>query len=221
MVAALFVETGGTYFGHSSIEPWDEPRDAMQYVGPHRVIAHPPCSRWCQLAYVIQKRYGHQVGDDGGTFAFALESVRRFGGVLEHPEFSYAWARYELPRPQQGGGWSRSLLDDGWVCEVSQAAYGHPARKLTWLYYVGDEPPIELRWDRPEPTAIVSNCANHYVRDLPRILKKEAARTPALFRDELLTLVLGRSRYYAALCAAPVSASLSSGGGAGGETGAP
>ncbi len=186
-VAALYVETDGAYFGDSSIEPWDEARDARGYEGPHPVVAHPPCSRWCQLAYIIEKRWGHKVGDDGGMFAAALEAVRTFGGVLEHPAFSYAWARYGLPRPQQGGGWTQSLLDDGWVCEVSQAAYGHPARKLTWLYYVGPEP-HDLRWDRPEPTAIVSNCANHYVRPLPRILKAEAARTPGDFRDELVRL---------------------------------
>lgn len=187
-VAALFVESGGIYFGDSSIEPWDAVRDARGYDGPHPVVAHPPCSRWCQLAYVIQKRWGHKVGDDGGMFESALAAVRRFGGVLEHPAYSYAWARYGLPRPIPGGGWSQSLLDDGWVCEVSQAAYGHPARKLTWLYYVGKTAPRDLDWSRPEPTAIVSNCANHPVRDLPRILKAEAARTPEAFRDELVEL---------------------------------
>jgi hypothetical protein len=187
-VAALFVETGGIYCGDSSIEAWDAVRDARLYDGDLAVVAHPPCSRWCQLAYVIQKRWGHKVGDDGGMFASALANVRRCGGVLEHPAFTYAWARYGLPRPIQGGGWSQSLFDEGWVCEVSQAAYGHPARKLTWLYYVGEVPPRELRWDRPEPTAIVSNCANHHVRDLPRILRAEAARTPIDFRDELVML---------------------------------
>ena len=187
-MAALFVEKGGVYVGDSSIDAWDEARDARLYDGSLPVIAHPPCSRWCQLAYVIQKRWGHKVGDDGGMFESALANVRRCGGVLEHPAFTYAWARYSLPRPIQGGGWMQSLLDEGWVCEVSQAAYGHPARKLTWLYYVGDTPPHELRWDRPDPTAIVSNCANHYVRDLPRILKAEAARTPEAFRDELYRL---------------------------------
>lgn len=189
-VAALFVESGGVYFGQPSIEPWDVTRDARLYAGPHPVIAHPPCSRWCQLAYIIQARYGHKVGDDGGMFEAALAAVRKYGGVLEHPAFSYAWARYDLPKPLAGAGWMRGLHDEGWVCELSQAAYGHAARKLTWLYYVGEAEPIELRWDRPEPTAIVSNCANHHVRDLPRILKAEAARTPEAFRDDLLRLAV-------------------------------
>lgn len=28
MVAALYVETGGCYFGIPNVDPWDEPRDA-------------------------------------------------------------------------------------------------------------------------------------------------------------------------------------------------
>lgn len=83
MVAALFVERGGVYFGLPGVDPWDEQRDARLYDGPWPVVAHPPCSRWCQLAYIIEKRWGHKVGDDGGTFAFALDAVRRYGGVLE------------------------------------------------------------------------------------------------------------------------------------------
>ena len=30
-VAALFVETGGAYFGVPGVDPWDEPRDARLY----------------------------------------------------------------------------------------------------------------------------------------------------------------------------------------------
>lgn len=191
MVAALYVETNGTYFGLPDVDPWDEQRDALLYDGPWPVVAHPPCTRWCQLAYIVQKRYGYAVGEDGGTFAAALDAVRRFGGVLEHPAFSYAWPRFDLPRPQPGGGWTRSLLDEGWVCEVSQAAYGHPARKLTWLYYVGEREPMELRWDRPAPSKIVSWCANHGVAPLPRIGKADAARTPPAFREALITLAAG------------------------------
>lgn len=90
-LAALFVQAGGHYFGLDGVDLWDEARDARTYKGPHPVVAHPPCTRWCQLAYIVQKRYGHKVGDDGGTFAAALAAVRRWGGVLEHPAFSYAW----------------------------------------------------------------------------------------------------------------------------------
>lgn len=185
MIAALYVETNGVYFGLPNVDPWDARRDARGYAGPHRVVAHPPCSRWCQLAHINQKRYGHKVGDDGGMFAHALESVRKFGGVLEHPARSYAWPAFGLPRPPRLGWQATSC--GGWVAEVSQAAYGHSARKLTWLYYVGDDP-VSLDWSQPEPTATVGWCKNHGNSPLPRISKAKAARTPIAFRDLLLSL---------------------------------
>ena len=45
MIAALFVETGGAYFGLPNVDPWDEARDARLYDGPWPVVAHPPCAR--------------------------------------------------------------------------------------------------------------------------------------------------------------------------------
>jgi hypothetical protein len=190
MIAALFVEKNGMYFGIEGVDPWDIERDGRLYSGPHRVVAHPPCSAWCQLAYINQKRYGHKVGDDGGCFESALRSVRTYGGVLEHPAFSYAWPAFGLARPKRG-----KWLHDGqaWVTEVSQVAYGHPARKRTWLYYVGDREPPALDWSEKEPMAQVSFCKNHGNSPLPRLSKKEAKRTPAAFRDVLLRLALGES----------------------------
>ena len=186
VIAALFVETNGAYFGLPEVDPWDVRRDAMLYEGPHPVVAHPPCSRWCQLAPMNEARYGHAVGDDGGAFAHALDCVRRFGGVLEHPAFSYAWPAHGLPIPARA--WSRSLFDAGWVCEVSQSAYGHPARKLTWLYYVGEQPPPQLRWHEVEPTAQVSFCGNHGDSELPRLGKRAASATPPEFRAILIDM---------------------------------
>lgn len=185
MIAALYVETNGVYFGIDNVDPWDVTRNALLYSGPHRVVAHPPCSRWCQLAYINQKRYGHRVGDDGGMFAHALEAVRRFGGVLEHPAFSYAWPAFGLPRPPRAG-WQKTSCG-GWVAQVSQIAYGHRARKRTWLYYVGDAPP-SLDWSEGQPTATVGWCKNNGNSPLPRISKKTAQRTPIAFRDLLLQL---------------------------------
>ena len=49
-VAALYVETGGVYYGLNDVDPWDEERDARLYAGPWPVVAHPPCKAWCALA---------------------------------------------------------------------------------------------------------------------------------------------------------------------------
>lgn len=186
-IAALFVQPFGAYFARPGVDLWDESRDARKYVGPHPVVAHPPCGCWCKpLAKVNQTRYGHKIGDDDGCFEKALESVREFGGVLEHPANSYAWDRYELSKPVRGQWLSSDDRADAWVTEVSQSAYGHKARKRTWLYYVGPRPP-ELDWSDPKGTHLTS-WLQRTSRIAPRITKKEADKTPPAFRDLLISL---------------------------------
>jgi len=185
MIAALYVDAKGIYASVEGIDPWDITREARHYHGPHPVIAHPPCSVWCSLARLNEVRYGRTVGDDGGCFAHALDSVRRFGGVLEHPAKSLAWEAFGLLRPV-AGGWQRAF-DGSWVCEVNQGAYGHPARKATWLYACVDMPP-SMRWANPAPTATVSYLTNHGGGSLPRLTKKAARSTPEAFRDALISI---------------------------------
>jgi hypothetical protein len=188
MIAALYVAKGGCYYDPAltDVDPWPEDRDARLYYGPWPVVAHPPRSRWCQLAHINQKRYGHKVGDDSGCFAAALGSVCRWGGVLEHPARSCAWKYFHLQTPVRGA-WTRVPFENAWVTEVSQAAYGHRARKLTWLYAVVRRPPL-LNWSVPIPSAQISFCKNHGDSHLPRLSKREAAATPPAFRDLLLSI---------------------------------
>jgi hypothetical protein len=193
VVNALYVETNGAYASIPGVIPWDITRDARLYAGPGPVIVHPPCSRWCRLAGLVEARWGHKVGDDGGIFARALEQVRLYGGHLEHPAHSKAWPAYHL-RPPAGAGWHRGLCG-GWTTRVDQGQYGHLAKKATWLYAYGVHPGAlpELDWsDRPgsEYEALVSWCANR-VRageNRPRVGKAAAAATPPAFRQVLLDL---------------------------------
>lgn len=188
-VAALFVQRGGVYWDLPGVDAWDEARDARKYTGPHPVVAHPPCSRWCRLAGLVEARWGHKRGEDGGCFASALASVRRWGGVLEHPAYSDAWARFGLPDPGTGTrGWVRGICG-GWSCHVEQGRYGHPAKKATWLYSFGCELPA-LRWGSvPDRTpAMVSWCRNRSSDTRPRIGKKVASATPIAFRDLMLSI---------------------------------
>ena len=185
MIAALFVVKGGCYWGIEGVDPWDEERDARLYTGPHPVVAHPPCERWCMLAGLVEHRWGHKKGDDGGTFASALASVRRCGGVLEHPAFTAAWPAHGLPTPGDYG-WQRDLFG-GWTCQVSQSAYGHLAQKLTWLYYVGNTPPPSMRWETPKGTHKVSRFDDAGSTQ-PALTKRQAKATPTEFRDLLLSI---------------------------------
>ncbi len=147
-VAALFVEKGGAYWDLEGVDPWDEERDARLYAGPYPVVAHPPCRSWSIMGQCRPEIVRGEDGGDEGCFEAALRAVQTFGGVLEHPACSRAWAHFGLPRPKRAGGWYVNLfVGEGWACEVDQRRYGHEARKPTWLYYVGGTPP-DLRWGR-------------------------------------------------------------------------
>lgn len=278
-VAALFVDDSerGVYpalLGDSA--RWGENRDARRYAGPLPVVAHPPCHLWVNLAAVNWRRYGRQRpawypgGSDGGCFAAALAAVRRWGGVLEHPAGSHAWAAHGLRKPecraltphgpftiewqhslisnsvvpyrpfrdsrqfpsihaardyiakecdrvigdhrlldQSTGqhiypveaykaariyddmfGWKVNKVDSAWdagreyVCEVWQSAYGHRARKRTWLLYCGKRPPFELDWTRKPGT----HQCGWFDRNKPTVSKREASATPEGFARELIRL---------------------------------
>lgn len=145
-VAALYVLRNGCYYGLPDVDPWDAERDARLYAGPHPVVAHPPCERWGRYWYggpsVTVRR---TKGDDAGCFAAALAAVRRWGGVLEHPEASAAWRAFGLFPPRRRRGWQNADWAGGWTCCVEQGHYGHRARKATWLYAFGVELPA-LAW---------------------------------------------------------------------------
>lgn len=180
-VAALFVDADGVYSGRPDVDLWPESRDARTYAGPWPVVAHPPCETWGRLWKSSRVgRAGGARGDDGGCASAAVASVRRWGGVLEHPASSRLFAAHGIPMPHRGGGWTGTLCG-GWVCEVFQGAYGHAAPKRTWLYYVGPPPPA-LDWREVDPGGRIRNRAGS---------KKGhawARHTPGPFADLLLEL---------------------------------
>lgn len=205
-VAALFVDSEGIYPELLGAERcWGEERDARTYSGVDPVVAHPPCNLWCRLAPSVFARTGKEEhrpawlgGDDGGCFASALANVRRCGGVLEHPAGSHAWAAHGLQAPNAYlPCWEpyrhplRQLFGCDpleWVCEVWQSAYGHAARKRTWLYYVGKRPPFELNWAREPGTHIVSQSSRRVPSGKPRLTATQNRATPRTFAETLIRL---------------------------------
>jgi hypothetical protein len=188
MIAALYVDPTGVYGSLPDVDAWGEERDARRYCGPHAVVAHPPCQLWGKFAAVNYARWGgehNRPGNDGGCFASALANVRRCGGVLEHPAGSYAWAAHGLPPPAKLGWQSHG---GEWVCEVWQSAYGHKARKRTWLFYVGPKPP-ELNWVRPSGTHQIGfHDQRGKAANKPTISGKAASATPPAFANVLLAM---------------------------------
>jgi hypothetical protein len=189
-VAALFVSTKGPYWNRPDVDAWDLERDARTYTGPYPVVAHPPCFLWVNLAAVNWKRYRRQMpawypgGTDDGCFASAVESVQAYGGVLEHPASTHAWHKWITHRPY-GPGWQRATnIANDWHCEVWQSAYGHKARKRTWLYYVGASKPPDLAWSRQPGTHQVG----WFDRKKPTLSKSEAIKSPPAFAEVLINL---------------------------------
>ena len=205
-VAALYVETGGCYFGVPDVDPWDEARDARSYAGPHPVISHTPCQRWGKMWFgqpLTVKRTGVRkvLGDDGGCFEHSLWAARTFGGVIEHPWQSRAWPHFGINVPPREGGWiSSGLFDGGWTCCVEQGAYGHYARKPTMLLVYGVSlADLEgLIWGKTEARldpAVVERMGLARAKRLGEVGARGGGtdsspriHTPAPFRDLLLSI---------------------------------
>jgi hypothetical protein len=203
MISALYVETDGCYFGIDGVDPWDARRDARNYTGPFAVIAHPPCQRWGRFFHgSTRKPHQFRLGEDGGCFASALTSVRNWGGVLEHPAHSKAFAFFGLAFPPASGGWCRADDFGGWVCHAEQGHYGHIARKPTWLYAAHVELP-ELIWGKGEQRLHPVAVTKHGYEKARRIgvmamvggkdKTKIRNATPPAFRDVLIGIA--RSKF--------------------------
>jgi len=159
LIAALYVDPRGPYPARG-VECWDVTRDARAYAGPWPVVAHPPCGPWGRLRHLYR-------GSEHDCAPCALEHVREFGGVLEHPAQSLLWECAYLPKPGEPcDAWG------GYTIEVNQVEWGHVARKRTWLYLVGvprsaiTAPPFPGR----EPT--------HWISGGRGRVGKKAATTP-------------------------------------------
>lgn len=209
-VAALFVETGGCYFGVDGVDPWDRHRDARKYFGPHPVVSHTPCQRFGRMYFgqplaISKGGPRERLGDDGGCFAHSLRVVHDNGGVIEHPRGSKAWDLFDLPKPPSEGGWVPGKLHNTWSCCVEQGRYGHYARKATWLYVCGlsVEQLPDLDWGiskwEPDPVT-VARMGYRKAKRLGDVGARGGGRdsrirnaTPPKFRDLLLGLAVAAS----------------------------
>jgi hypothetical protein len=97
-IAALFCRHNSVYKSMSSVDVWDAKRDARLWPGGMPCIAHPPCAQWGDFAH-----FSRDVPALKALAPLAIEFVRRWGGVLEHPKRSKLWPHMNLPKP--GGGY--------------------------------------------------------------------------------------------------------------------
>lgn len=187
-VAVLFAREDSIYKQMQGCDVYDIKRDARTWSGGSPVVAHPPCRAWGRL-----RKFAKPRPDEKELALFAVEQVRRFGGVLEHPEGSTLWPTAGLPAPGQ-----RDVFG-GWTLPVYQCWFGHRAEKATLLYIVGCEPrdipefPLALG----EATHVIAQ--HRTLRDgsrlkkgmpgwRPEVTKREREHTPELFAKWLVSL---------------------------------
>ncbi len=169
MVAILFATSDSIYKRIPDCDVWDEQRDARHYAGDWPIVAHPPCRAWGTLRHSTGPLLGERE-----LALFAVEQVRRWGGVLEHPYKSTLWKVAKLPALGERDPWG------GYTITMPQWWFGHPAEKATLFYIVGCEPhllpPIPLRLGEAEFVVATSKREGRR----PEISKSDRQRTPPL-----------------------------------------
>lgn len=131
-ISVLCVDRETNYKQIPGLDLWDADRDAYLFTGTNPVIVHPPCQQWSML-----KAFAHDRPKEKELAWFCLEKVKRNGGILEHPAGSSFFAAAGI-KP---------------TISVDQIWWGFPARKRTYLYFVGCRPlSFPLSFDLPKTT---------------------------------------------------------------------
>lgn len=188
-VAVLFARSDSVYKKFPACDVYDQARDALTYRGELPVIAHPPCRAWGGLRHIAKPAPGERE-----LALFALDQVRRWGGVLEHPRRSLLWPECGLPLGDQ--------VDDfgGFSLQVNQCWWGHRAEKPSLLYVCrvrpSDVPLVSVQLAAPR--YIVGNPGRKLdgQRSMwkPEVSKREREATPIHFAAWLITLAAGAAR---------------------------
>lgn len=178
LVSVLCTMPGSIYHNLPGTDCYDKIRDARTFSGQTPVIAHPPCRLFSRM-----RGFANRYPGEMNLAALCLWNVRTCGGVLEHPAQSVLWDMCRMPKPGQGVD-----IYGGFSIQIDQNAYGHPARKRTWLYIAGHTPrsiPAPLL-SPVLPSAVISGTGKRVF--LPEVPKALRSHTPLAFAEFLLSI---------------------------------
>jgi hypothetical protein len=165
-IAILFARADSIYKSIPGCDVWDAARDARKWPGGSPIVAHPPCRLWGRL-----RRFANVVPGEKELATWAVEKVREYGGVLEHPHGSLLWRAMNLPRPGARDEWS------GWTAALPQFWLGHKAEKASWFYIVGVEPDeVSIPFRMGEADFVIQTRKRFDYR--PHVPKADRERTP-------------------------------------------
>lgn len=167
-VAVLFSRADSIYKTLPGCDVYDKERDARTFAGSMAIVAHPPCRMWGRL-----RQFAKGTPEEKALGPWAVERVRRWGGVLEHPAESTLFDHCGMPRPGEFPD-----ARGGWTLAIEQFHWGHRAEKATWLYIVGCDPSeIPAIPRRPGRATHCIRPTKSYPR-LPSVTKAEREHTP-------------------------------------------
>lgn len=115
MITILCADSKSNYYKIPGLDIWDKIRNAYNYNGTNKVIAHPPCQQWSRLRTFATKNT-----DEKNLALLCWDIVNTNGGILEHPHGSYLFKYVNADRKK--------------IRSVDQNWWGFPARKKTYLY---------------------------------------------------------------------------------------
>lgn len=178
-VAVLFARKDSIYKSFPECDVFDIERDALTFDGSLPVVAHPPCRSWGRLRSFAKPRPGEQE-----LAIWAIDIIRKNGGVLEHPESSMLWAVEHLPKGRERDEFG------GFTLSIDQHWFGHLARKRTWLYICGISPKeIPSYAPKFEPiTHVVGGSVYRGFYARPEVPRSDREHTPPDFAKFLIEI---------------------------------
>ncbi len=123
----LFVRKDSLYKKRPAWECWDKERDALHYTEKRPVVCHPPCRLWGKLASFVTRAKENEKE----LSVWAVNKVRKVGGIIEHPVGSKLFKPPFLPKVGETDEFG------GFTLKIDQFDFGHVAHKPTLLYFKG------------------------------------------------------------------------------------
>lgn len=156
---------------------YDQERDALTWMGSEPAIYHPPCRLWSRMRHF-------STADDSERYLalWAVNNVRRYGGILEHPASSSLFPFMNLPVPG-------SSDEFGFTIEIDQFNFGHLARKRTWLYICGITPAEVIPFLRKKISAKCSYVVSSSKSGKVELTAKMRSETPRMMARQFVKII--------------------------------
>lgn len=178
-IPVLFTSENTLYKYDSAFDCYGVDRNALTWSGSKPAIYHPPCRLFSKMkafssAGKCEKLFGY----------WSIMSVRKFGGIVEHPKSSDLWKEMECDLTGNVDKYG------GFLISVNLNWFGFPAKKETLIYIVGcsrsDLPVCPYTLDAP-----LYMIGTQRKNGKPELNKNLRSQTPFLMIDWFKEIIKG------------------------------